>query len=850
MKKKVISLFIMVSLLAMALSVYSPIYVAASDTSTHNDIIVDGVVGADWMDGNYTLTIEDDTGELDSLYLAVNQTGLAVALKVDLTANTGGNLVYFDIDGEDSGISSMNDSVDWNKRNIFFPDGFKPDFFIGGWGLVDWDNGVWELFNTTGKMNVNGTILNETTLPSMTTYEAFIPWSIFYPSGNSTHPVPANAQISIAALRCAGDWEPLVDAIPSNTEVDTIDNHVVLPIDSDGDMKPDLVQPTIGWAGNEYDSSIDEMGVVGTPLDVAIAVWYNSVHEFPNSSAWPEINYRVYDNSTDTWGSVMTETMFHKFGDYQGSNDWHRYSIATGTYDNDDIVQWNISSSYGDTGLYNVTLGPMPPVDIGFVGNIDPSGGFILPDTAFEITVQVELLWDGTETRVTGDLGFDVDLNYTIDDGSNWLQAPFSWDEIAGQNAQYNIELAGFPENTNMTFTINITTNNDTHVTAPITLYILIPPPETEIFYMVDPAGDEYGVYPTEPNAFPVTEPGIWDVLEFNVSANEFGTTFRFHLANAYDPGWGAGVWSHPIFGVMIDIEAGGATTALSNIFANTEADYPWDYGFQIEGWQQKFYTPTTLDDPMTSSTGITIAYEDVGGEDWFSFNVPELLIGAVADSTWKYFIAVGSGDTNEFRAHNAVAEDYKFGGGEDGSIDPNWVDILVPEGGNSTEIQEFITNDYDISSSTMTTLLAVGDGISYVEDATDPLVSITAPADAEEFNITEGETTTVVTLTWTASDPDDATFSGIDRIEVYVDTVLEPTIGGGTVDLTLSAGNHTIVINVYDKRGNYATTTITITVNAAPEEDGGGGIPGYGLFFLLIAGIGTTLAITKRIRK
>jgi len=831
MRKNIVSILLLVGLISVSLANLRLVN-ANGVVPSQNDIVVDGVIGTDWTDGNYTLMIDDTPGELEELYLSVNATGLNVALVATLTVNEMGRHVFFDIDGLTSGLSSLTEASGWNDRPVAFTNGFRPDFFIGAWG-----NASWDLFSATAWLGPVGKTVG--LVPGLVTYEAFIPFTTLYPAG-----IPVEAKIGIAAIRIGGGGDgTLFDAIPSN-KLTSCDNHVVLPIDSNKDQIPDLINPVIGWAGNDADSSAAGVGVVGLPLEVRVAVW-SGTNNFPNSTRFPTLNYRIYDNSTLTWGSEVNVKMYHYFGDYDGNNDWHRYSIATGTLDVDDKIQWNATTTYGTTTTHEVIFGPMPPIDIGFVGGIDPSGGFVLPDIDFSIVVQVEQLWEGI-TRVTGDFNLDVVLNYTIDEGVTWLTKPFAWDAIVGQNAQYRTTfIGGFPENTNMTFTINVTSNNDTELTAPISFRILVPPPEVEIFYMTDPTGDEYGVYPTKPGEFPADVRGLFDLMEFNVTANEYVTTFHFRLNNTFDPGWGKGLWSHPIFGIMIDAIPGGATTALSDIFANTEAAYPWDYGFQIEGWMQKYYTPATLDDPQSASTGITLGYEKVDEEFWYSFTVPKTLIGAVAVPSWKYFVVVGSGDTNHFRAHNAVEEDYRFGGGKDGNIDPNYVDILVPAGGDSKAVQEYINSHYSTVTSTMTTLLAVGEGLVFVPDTTDPLVEITAPIAGATFDIASGATTAEVVITWTASDSAVGTFAGIDIIEVFAGSVLQSPIGDGTATLHLAAGTYTLRVNVYDNTGNYATDTVTITVNPAPEEKPV--IPGYPIGFILLASFAVIVYLLKK---
>jgi len=253
----------------------------------------------------------------------------------------------------------------------------------------------------------------------------------------------------------------------------------------------------------------------------------------------------------------------------------------------------------------------MPDIELNWIGNVDPAGGLRYPDTEFDVTVQIEQLWNGSD-QVQFDVNTIVTLNWTLNETDIWTQTAMTWDSEQGDNAQYRVTIGGFPEYTDVKFHI-IAENNNTLTTPDFLILIRIPPPEVEMFYMTDPAGDEWGSYPTNA-AFGGLDEGLFDILEFNVSSNIYGSTFAFRLADSIDPGWGAGNYSHQMFLVYVDSEAGGSTEGVLRSYANIEADHGWEHAFYADGWVQRYFTPATIADPQTAAHGITSWYEFDGG--------------------------------------------------------------------------------------------------------------------------------------------------------------------------------------------------------------------------------------------
>ncbi|MHA1226949.1 MAG: glucodextranase DOMON-like domain-containing protein [Candidatus Hodarchaeales archaeon] len=852
-----------------------------SDTTTHNDIIIDGTIGDDWFDGNKTyvpdptndgLASDANKWQLNGLYIAINNTGVAFGMNTTMESSANGWLLFIDSDMGSTGVSDFNvddGNIPWDKRPYKFVSDFLPDHMFGAWGNnMSWDSGgqeyfYWTFFNITetGESPIdpsNGwksrTINQSTTSgPSIFHYEGFVEWALLYPNMNNTHPVPANAELRVVAGFTKGDWEyGLLDTIPNQIDnsANEIKNYLRVQIDNDGDMKPDLLpEPTIGWAGNEADNSYSGQLPAGDTLETKISIWFtDSIHDHPNTSDVATLSYRLYDyDAGNTPGSWVNVTMNHQVGDYQGNNDWHRYQIDTSSYSENDTLEWFITTAYGETSKHNVTIGPLPPIDIGWVGAIDPSGGFKLPGEPIEIVCQIGQLLNGTD-YIHNAPGTEVTLYYEENNSGTWLTKAFTFREEAGtQNDLFNVTIGPYAFPTNVTFYINAT-NNNTLLSSNITIYVLIPPPETTIFSMTDPSGDEYGVYPTDESFAPYE--GLLDVLNFTVTGNAWVTTFHFQMRDNSNPWSGPSGFSHPTFIVMIDNAPGGSTDSFGNAYVNTNVE--WDHGFQVTSWEKWYWTDS--EHVQQSGTGISISTDlnETGNGYWISFSVPTYLTGGVADDTWKYVVMVGSNDFTNFRQHKSATEQWAFGGGNDGDVDPNFVDILVPEGGNSTWLQEYIANSYDVTTQTRATVMAVGPGITFVEDTTDPTVSITSPSDGATFNITSG-TTYSLTVSWTVSDPDDATLSGLDRLEFFVDTVLQPdiTIDNTSATLTLEPGTHTIRINVYDLTGNFASATITVTVygvettttttTTTPTTS-----PGFD-FFGLLAMLGLAVMLTRR---
>jgi hypothetical protein len=389
------------------------------------------------------------------------------------------------------------------------------------------------------------------------------------------------------------------------------------------------------------------------------------------------------------------------------------------------------------------------------------------------------------------------------------------------------------------------------------TILIGIEPPKTEIFYMTDPGGDEWGTYPTDA-AFD-GGPGLFDIMEFNVSANAYGTSFKLRLNNSVDPGWGAGNFSHQMFVILIDNAVGGTTEGVLAMNAEVQDEYPWDIGFYGDGFMVRYFTSETIAEPQTSGTGMTSTYEFVDGEHWYDVYVPETLIDGVADSTWKYYAMVASADYNDFRNHMAENGQWQFGGGDDSDYDPRWCDILVPASDDPVALQEFISSSYDVGSQTYAKMLAVGPGLTFETDTTVPLVSISAPATGATFTWDTGDTYTTE-VTYTASDPAQGTYSGLATVKVYVNTVLVPEATSSPATVTLANGTNVIRVVATDKTGNTAYAEITVTVDDVREpatdddttptdDDGGFNIPGYGIGFLLVTFIGSAVLLTRKRR-
>jgi hypothetical protein len=219
-------------------------------------------------------------------------------------------------------------------------------------------------------------------------------------------------------------------------------------------------------------------------------------------------------------------------------------------------------------------------------------------------------------------------------------------------------------------------------------------------------------------------------------------------------------------------------------------------------------------------------------------FKAPLSVVGTPA-SNWAYIVVVGSQDYSAFREFFVAPQEWKFGGGDDSAYDPNVVDMLVPEGIN----QDDILDAYSVADQSYCVLPAVGPGIGFEADTTNPTITITAPENNSVFSLS-GETYDL-TVEWDVIDPDQGTNAGIDRVEIYVDGVFTKEVLSNETSavLELEKGTHTIRLNAYDLTGNFASASITVEIKDTAA------IPGFDLFFA-IAMIAIVTISTKIRRK
>ena len=345
----------------------------------------------------------------------------------------------------------------------------------------------------------------------------------------------------------------------------------------------------------------------------------------------------------------------------------------------------------------------------------------------------------------------------------------------------------------------------------------------TEIYSIDDPEGDERGIYPTNPQMHPegnLSRQGFMDILRFRIGYDAQWTIFEFKFSELENV-WNSPVgYSHPLMQVYIDKDRtadSGATHCDQNGHFTIDSKNAWEVLVRSDG-----FTRYILWQNDTQTLGVESFSDAV--DKIIVFKAPRSVVGTPT-TNWAYTVVVGSQDYSAFREFYSQTQEWKFGGGDDSAYDPNVVDMVVPEGRDQDEILD----SYSVAAMTYAILPAIGPGIGFEADITDPIVSFTSPENGVEFILSKGETVYNLVVSWDASDPAQGDLAGLASIELYVDGTLQTglTVNDTSKTISLGTGNHTIRINIFDNTGNYGSDSIWVVIKEAPKASSGFGIFG-----------------------
>lgn len=227
----------------------------------------------------------------------------------------------------------------------------------------------------------------------------------------------------------------------------------------------------------------------------------------------------------------------------------------------------------------------------------------------------------------------------------------------------------------------------------------------------VDPEGDDTGdgdyTYPTNP-AF--GEGGEADILEFSIDKDNGDLIFTFKMRNLVDP-WGIGN-RLTMLAVAIDTQEGGDAELRRN--ANAMLERPSEY--------QVFAGGETVQviDSESEVVDIDASVETDVDNNTIRILIPIAKIDGGA-SDWRFTVAAGlqddygSGGLGDFRDVKEEAEEWRGGGGNDLSINPNIYDIVLPVPrkilglfGGGARTQQEILGDYSLDDGQMVVLPAL----------------------------------------------------------------------------------------------------------------------------------------------
>lgn len=211
---------------------------------------------------------------------------------------------------------------------------------------------------------------------------------------------------------------------------------------------------------------------------------------------------------------------------------------------------------------------------------------------------------------------------------------------------------------------------------------------------IVEDAYDDYGPgnyeYPTSNEMAPNS--GLFDITALYIynSTSELIFEFRFREMGLVQDG--KPIWNppynfpHQMINIYIDIDrknGSGKTDCLEGANALISENFAWEVAISARGWDvyamlgdEKVRTGVTADADWNSTA-----------KKWDNNTVYVRISLTLIGNNFRdygYVIVVGSQDEygpGKWRSVNAQRERWRFGGGTDGDVDPNIIDMIVPAG-------------------------------------------------------------------------------------------------------------------------------------------------------------------------
>ena len=219
------------------------------------------------------------------------------------------------------------------------------------------------------------------------------------------------------------------------------------------------------------------------------------------------------------------------------------------------------------------------------------------------------------------------------------------------------------------------------------------------LFLLDDPKGDDHGpgtyTYPTTP----VFTPGCFDMLSFECVDSGDEVTFNVRLAAEIVNHWNSGIGlSVQTIDIYIDTDGkpgSGNTDTLGGRRVKFAPESGWEYAVWVEGWNQRVFAADG-----TETGGVVASVDSINNV--VSIVVPKSIIGT-PEPGWGFQVFVmgqeGFPSQGNLRVREVVelAAEWRFGGGDNGLVDPNVIDMLAPSGDART--QETILGAYSVGA-------------------------------------------------------------------------------------------------------------------------------------------------------